>query len=456
MKIEREIRCQSALTPDGWISPARINIDDRGFISNVSHIENSPDGKTGAGHLIPGMPNLHSHAFQRQMAGSTETSSGQTDNFWTWREAMYRLSNRITPDQLCSIAGWLQAEMLEAGFTSCAEFHYVHHQPNGVPYDNPTEMSGSIVQAAQCSGISLTLLPVLYCRSGFASNEVSQWQKRFFNSPEDYLELLSQCEKLLAPIPHHHLGIAAHSLRAVSVDQLREVLDGSGMPGSPVHIHIAEQTAEVEECQSLFGARPVDYLLDHFAVDKYWCLVHATHLEDNELQRAAGSGAIAGLCPITEANLGDGFFPAENWLAAGGLFGLGSDSNIQLSVAAELRLLEYGCRLRTRSRNVLSLAGMSCGRSLYHNALMGGAAALGQKVGRIEPGYRADLVELDSEHPLLQGRETDSLLDSWLFAAGSSAVKSVWVGGTPLVRQGRHLNKPQLEPSFRQAMRELR
>lgn len=452
---DREIFCQRALTPDGWLAPAHIHLDEDGFIRKVSALEGAAATRPLAGPILPGMPNLHSHAFQRQMAGLTESGCAQADNFWAWREVMYRLADRVTPEQLRSIAAWLQVEMLESGFTSCAEFHYIHHQPGGQAYEKPAEMCSSLVDAADATGMALTLLPVLYCRSGFSSGSVTQRQRRFFNSPESYLALVLACKQLIANRPLHRVGVAPHSLRAASGEQIQQVLGATETAGLPIHIHIAEQPAEVEECQALLGARPVEWLLQNFPVDSRWCLVHATHLDANEMNHAAGSGAVAGLCPTTEADLGDGFFAAESWIAAGGQFGIGSDSNLRVSVAEELRLLEFGCRLRTTRRNVLADEGMSCGRSLYQRAARGGAMALGQAVGRIEAGYRADLVELDSNHPLLAGRCGDEMVDTWLFAGGASMVRSVWVGGSLCVAEGKHLNRDALEGPFRRTMKDL-
>jgi formiminoglutamate deiminase len=316
-------------------------------------------------------------------------------------------------------------------------------------------MSKALIEAADGSGMALTLLPVLYCRSGFRSTAVSAHQLRFHNSPEQFLQLLSACDELIKSRPLHRLGIAPHSLRAVSKEQLCAVLDAPQIRGLPIHIHIAEQLAEVEECLSVLNARPVNWLLDHFEVDRKWCLVHATHLLQDELERAAVSGATAGLCPTTEADLADGFFQAERWFDLQGSFGIGSDSNLVVSPTEELRMLEFGCRLRTNRRNVLARAGRSCGRTLYQGAALGGARALDQPVGRIETGSRADLVELNSRHPLLDGRRHDSVLDTWVFAGGAEMVRSVWVGGTPCVVEGRHKDRERIELAGRQAMRAI-
>lgn len=451
----RHLYCRSALTPEGWLSNARVSIDASGIITEVAEAEPGQTSGQNEGHLLPGMPNLHSHAFQRQMAGLAETSGGKTDNFWAWREAMYRLANRINPRQLQAIAAWLQAEMLEAGYTSCAEFHYVHHQPGGQAYDDSSEMSKALLEAADASGISLTLLPVLYCRSGFAAQTVTDRQQRFFHHPEDFLRLLGALRARISEVSRHRLGWAPHSLRAVSRQQLDIVLNSSEAADLPVHIHVAEQPAEVTDCLEQLGARPVEYLLDQFPVGADWCLVHATHLSDSELQRAAASGATAGLCPSTEADLGDGFFPAEAWIGAEGKLGIGSDSNLRICVSEELRLLEFGCRLRTLGRNVISDEGRSCGRSLFQRAVHGGASAMAQKVGKIAPGYRADMVALNDAHPLLDGRKNDAILDSWIFAGGRGMIRSVWVAGERCVDNGRHVRKDALEVSFAQAAKEL-
>ena len=425
------------------------------MISGISKLDEHAAKQSLHGPLLPGVSNLHSHAFQRQMAGLTESSRGKADHFWSWREAMYRVANRIDPDQFQAIAAWVQAEMLESGFTSCAEFHYLHHQPDGRPYDDRAEIINSLLAAADATGMSLTLLPVLYCRSGFGTHSVSEQQRRFFHTPETFLDLLDECERKISGLPRHRLGWAPHSLRAVSTGQLAVVLGHGDNSKRPIHIHVAEQTAEVDECVSIHGARPVQYLLDQFPVDSHWCLVHATHLEESELRAAAQSGAIAGLCPTTEADLGDGFFDARQWIASGGQFGIGSDSNLRVSASEELRMLEFGCRLRERRRNVLADEGKSCGRSLFERAVEGGATALAQPVGRIEAGFRADLVELDSRHALLADRGEDALLDSWIFAGGKDMVRSVWVAGNQLVADGRHHRKDELAVPFRRVMEEL-
>lgn len=451
--VEQELRCSSVLSCVGWMGPARLCMDAAG---NISAVEQLPENSAvDFGHIVPGMPNLHSHAFQRQMAGLSGLPGPAGDSFWSWRELMYGLAQRITPDQLLAIAAFLQVEMLENGYTSCAEFHYLHHQPDGHPYDDVAEMSAQILTAARQSGIALTLLPVLYCRSGFTSRAVREHQKRFGCTIDQFLDLWSHCVAMTQGQPLFHCGLAPHSLRAVAAEQLDEVLKACKGTDQPIHIHIAEQTREVEECLEVLGVRPVQWLLSQQPVDQHWCLVHATHMDAAETEGVLKTKAVIGLCPSTEADLGDGYFPIENWFRRAGSFGIGSDSNLRLAAIEELRMLEFQARLHGGKRNVLTEKGHSFGRSLYQRALAGGAQAMGQNVGRIEPGFRADLVELDSNHLLLAGRSDDELLDSWILAGDQSMIRSVWVGGQKQVAEGKHLAREKLQPAFRKAMLEL-
>jgi len=345
--------------------------------------------------------------------------------------------------------------MLKAGFTSCAEFHYLHHQPGGQAYSDPAEMSMRIIEAAGASGIGLTLLPVLYCSAGFGQDRVSEEQKRFVNTPDQYLRLLESCRNAIESPTLVELGMAPHSLRAVPAEILQEVLQSWPDQRCPVHIHIAEQPAEVEACQAHLGARPVEFLLGRFAVDRRWCLVHATHMTSDETRAAAKSQATAGLCPTTEADLGDGVFRTAEGLQAGGRFAVGSDSNVRISAAEELRLLEYNERLRSGQRNVLTDNVKSCGSFLYQQAARAGGVALGQAVGRLETGFRADLVELDADHELLAGRSPDAALDSWVFAGGHAMLNSVWVAGRRVVTRGRHAADSDFRAAFALVMKEM-
>lgn len=452
----RGIFCHRLLTPNGWLRDSLIRVDALGHVLSIEAGRASEADEVLRGPVIPGMPNCHSHAFQRQMAGlAGHPGPGKTDSFWTWRDAMYRLANRLSPDALQAIALWLYVEMLEAGFTSCAEFHYIHHRADGEPYDAIDETGARLIEAASEAGLALTLLPVLYCRAGFERETVREEQRRFANSPDRFLRLFEASLDRVADDPHHVVGLAFHSLRAVSKEQIEEVLGAEGGRAAAVHIHVAEQAAEVEQCRAAYGARPVEWLLSNTPVDDRWCLVHGTHMEPREYDAAAASGAVAGLCPTTEADLGDGFFEAEYWLGQGGLMAIGSDSNLRVSPTEELRLLESGLRLRAGRRNILSREGRSCGRFLYEAAAEGGRTALGQAVGSIAEGFRADLVELDESHPMLRAVEDDDVLDRYVFAGDKSMVRSVFVAGRKTVKEGFHEARDTAAAGFVAVMEEL-
>lgn len=440
-----------ALLPGGWTRNASFDVDGRGLIASVA------EGKTGGtGIVLPGMPNLHSHSFQRAMAGLVETAGPGKDSFWTWRELMYRFVQLFGPEDIEAIASQAFAEMLCAGYTSVAEFHYLHHAPDGRPYAARTELSDRIVAAARRTGIRLTLLPVFYAAGGFGGALPSERQRRFLNDAESFLRLVEDLRAAYDEDPMIRIGIAPHSLRAAPPDALAEVIrEARRIDGEmPIHIHIAEQRKEVEDCVAWSGARPVDWLFDHHEVDRHWCLVHATHMTAGETRRFARSGAVAGLCPTTEANLGDGLFRAPAFLRQGGVFGVGSDSNVTIDPAEELRLLEYGQRLLLRRRNVLAEGeGSSTGAALYKATLAGGAAALGHPIGALLPGHFADFVTLDDEAPTLTGASGDAVLDGWIFSGGKSLVRSVSVGGREVVQDGRHIEGESIAASYRQTLK---
>ena len=452
---EQRIYCQRALMPNGWMDHVVLDIDPGGLIEQACSGKPEASDIQLGGAVIPGMPNLHSHGFQRMISGLTGAGRHSRDNFWGWRDAMYRFANRITARQFEDCMAWVYSEMLAAGFTSCAEFHYLHHQPDGSPYAHLAETSLRVLAAADTGGIAVTLLPVFYSVSGFGQEAAGIGQRRFKNSLDDYLQLLQFCRHATDGQNLHRLGIAPHSLRAVPADELRNLVESVEDKEMPVHIHIAEQTAEVDACKEYLGARPVQWLLNNVHVDERWCLVHATHMEDSERLSAAAAGPVAGLCPTTEADLGDGFFDAAAWLQAGGCFGIGSDSNLRISVSEELRLLEFSERLRQRRRNVLCEEFKSCGRFLYEHAAASGAKALGQNCGVIKVGCRADLVELDVSHPLLAGRQGDTILDSLVFAGGKEMVRSVYVAGKQVVSEGHHVNESALREKFSNTMKAL-
>jgi formiminoglutamate deiminase len=440
------------LLPEGWAAQVRLTVE-RGVIAAVeTGVEARPaDERHGVG--LPGMPNLHSHAFQRGMAGLAERRGDSADSFWTWREVMYRFLERMEPDDVEAVAAQLQVEMLEAGFTRVGEFHYLHHAPDGTPYAAPAEMAARIAAAAETTGIALTLLPVFYAHGGFGAQPPNPGQRRFLSDPESFARLMAASREAVAGLPDAVVGIAPHSLRAVTEAELMALLPLAA--NGPIHIHIAEQVAEVEACLGWSGQRPVAWLLGHAPVDRRWCLIHATHLTDDEAVATARSGAVAGLCPITEANLGDGTFNALPFLAAGGAYGVGSDSNVLIDLGGELRQLEYSQRLHHRARNVLATpARPATGRAVFEAAVAGGARALGVAAGLCR-GAPADIVSLDEAHPALVGRSGDALLDSMVFAGGSSTIHTVWRAGKPVVRDGRHVARDAARTRFVRTMRRL-
>jgi formiminoglutamate deiminase len=419
---------EKALLKNGWQSGVLLTIAN-GRIAAIE-TDAEPQGERHAVGL-PGIPNLHSHAFQRVIAGLTEQRIGQQDSFWSWREQMYKFQARIGPDELQTIAALAYMEMLEAGFTRVGEFHYLHHDFDGRAFANPAEMAGRIVAAAETAGIGLTLLPVFYAHSGFGGLPPTEGQARFIHDLDGFQRLLEASRIHVVRLDDAVVGIAPHSLRAVTPEELTALIPMA--EGAPIHIHIAEQMREVEDCVAHTGQRPVEGLLDHAAVDGQWCLVHATHMTDVEAARLAKSGAVAGLCPITEANLGDGIFPARDYLKEGGRFGIGSDSNVLISAAEELRLLEYGQRLIHRERNVLD--------NLYVRAL-DGAQALGVGSG-IAVGQSADLVSLECD------------LDTFIFASARSPIDCVWRFGRKQVSGGRHIKRDAILADYRRLMQRL-
>jgi formimidoylglutamate deiminase len=404
--------------------------------------------------VVPGMPNLHSHAFQRAMAGLAERRGPGEDSFWTWRETMYAFAEAIDPDDMKAIATQLYIEMVKAGYTQVCEFHYLHHGPRGVPYADPAAMSLALIEAAKEAGIGLTLLPVLYMTGGFDGRALNERQQRFRHDVGQYVSLLER----LAPLQNDmlRLGVALHSLRAVPEEAMRGLLATGVCRDMPVHIHIAEQIGEVQDCLAARGARPVEWLLDHADVDARWTLVHATHLTPHETDRLAKTGAVAGLCPTTEANLGDGLFPLAAFIDAGGGLGIGSDSHISVSPVEELRWLEYGQRLVTRHRNVAARRPEeSVGTALWQRALDGGAQAAGVDVGRLRVGSRADLLVLDDRSPLLAARGEADVIDSFLFAGNTPLVRDVMVGGRWRVRDFAHAAEERAADAYRGVVERL-
>ncbi|MBX4906668.1 MULTISPECIES: formimidoylglutamate deiminase [Rhizobium] len=438
----------TALTPQGWQKDVRLTLE-AGRIARVEVGVAAAPGDERHALIVPAMGNLHSHAFQRAMAGLAEVRGPANDSFWSWRTVMYKFALAMTPEHVEAVAAKLYAEMLEAGFSRVGEFHYLHHDKDGAAYANIAELAERIGAASLETGIGLTLLPVFYAHSGFGGTAPIDGQRRFINSLESFERLMEGCRAVIGRLDGAELGLAPHSLRAATPEELARVVPLAGE--GPIHIHVAEQVKEVEDCVAWSGARPVEWLLDHMPVDARWCLIHATHMTEDETRRMAKSGAIAGLCPITEANLGDGAFAAPLFLEEGGRYGIGSDSNVRISLPEELRQLEYSQRLALRARNVVAAPGGSTALCLFNQALCGGGAALKAPAG-IAEGRHADFVSLDtSAVSYLSG---DQILDHWLFAGGIS-VDCVWARGRKQVEGGRHLKRDAIDRRFLAAMGEL-
>jgi formimidoylglutamate deiminase len=441
---------EAALLPQGWARDVRIAIVD-GMIAALDTDVEPDAGDERHRIALAGLPNLHSHGFQRGMAGLAETRGPAADSFWTWREVMYRFLGRMNPEDVEAITAQAYVEMLEAGFTRVGEFHYLHNDISGLPYANPAELGERIVSAAAATGINLTLLPVFYAHANFGGEAPAPGQRRFINDVDGFARLLEASRHAIMQQAGASLGVAPHSLRAVTPDQLAAVsaLAGQG----PVHIHVAEQTKEVDDCFAWSGRRPVEWLLDNADVNQRWCLIHATHTTTDERRRITERGATTGLCPITEANLGDGIVDAPALLHCGGAFGIGTDSNVCIGAAEELRQLEYAQRLTKRARNVLATEETpSTGRALFDAALKGGSRALGVGPAGLIEGAPADIVSLDANHIALTGHSGDGILDAWIFCGGRSLVDCVWTRGRQVVTNGRHQNAEAIAERFRQSL----
>ncbi|WP_102223518.1 formimidoylglutamate deiminase [Acidimangrovimonas sediminis] len=445
------IFAEKALLPGGWADNVAIGLRG-GRIVEVTPGA-APQG-LHRGIVLPAPVNLHSHAFQRAMAGMTERRGPDPrDTFWTWRRLMFRFLDQLTPEDVEAITAFVQMEMLEAGYAGVAEFHYLHHRPGGAPHDNLAEMSVRVAAAAAETGIGLTLLPVLYQQGGCDGRALGPGQVRFGNDPARFAGLWEGAKQAVTGLGDATIGVAPHSLRAVSRAGLAEV---AGLaPDLPIHMHLAEQVAEVDEISEAYGARPSEWLLANHAVDPRWCLIHCTQMEPAETHALAATGAVAGLCPITEANLGDGIFDGVRYLDKGGRFGIGSDSNIRISLSEELRQLEYSQRLRDRGRAVLATPDRSTGRVLYEGAVAGGAQAAGRASGAIAPGMWADLVALDAAQTDLIARQGDGILDAWIFAGDDRFVTDTWAAGRHVVSEGRHRHHDTIAGRYRRVMAAL-
>lgn len=455
MPALKSLFCRQILLPEGWTSDVVLGIGSDGRITSIEpRSEAAGTPEEAAGPVVPALQNLHSHAFQRAMAGLAEIAGSTDDSFWTWRDTMYRLVGRMSPGDVEAVAAKLYSELLKGGFGHIVEFHYFHHAAGGRRYANPAETSLRIIRAAQATGIGLTHLPVFYAHAGFGGTEPGEGQRPFIHDVDQFLSLLDALQPECAAA-NATLGLAIHSLRAATPDEMRTIL-AAEKTGGPIHIHVAEQEREVEDCIAWSGRRPVEFLLDEMPVDDRWCAIHATHMTAEETARLARSGAVAGLCPATEANLGDGIFPATDFAALGGIYGVGTDSHVATTVAEELRLLEYGQRLRDRRRNRLATgAGASVGRTVFDATLKGGTQAAGLDSGGIHVGARADLVVLDGNDPFIGTAKDDQILDRWLFALGNGAVRDVMAAGQWVVREGRHNQEEAIDRAFREVLARL-
>ena len=443
------IFAHQVLLPNGWGKNVRVDIGDDGRILSVEENAESPSRTKTA--LIPAPVNVHSHTFQRAMAGLTERRGpGPGDSFWSWRKLVYDFLEHLTPEHIEAITAFVQMEMLEAGYGTNVEFHYIHHQPDGTPYDNLDELTARIAAATDLTGIGLTHLPVHYQYGGCDRRALISGQLRFANSFDRFGRLLSDAEKTLSFLPEDTmLGLAPHSLRAVAPAQLVDLADLAG--SRPIHLHLAEQVPEVEELLTFYGKRPVEWVLENAPVDERWCMIHCTQMLPHETKGLARSGAVAGLCPITESSLGDGIFDGVNWLKHGGRIAMGSDSNIQVSLSGEIRTLEYSQRLRDHSRAALASDEKSTARRIFDEIVKGGAQAAGRDTGKIAEGYWADLLLLNTDHVDLDGRQGDTILDCFVFAGDDRMITDVWSAGRHQVKEGRHIHREEITQTYKRA-----
>jgi formimidoylglutamate deiminase len=449
-----ELLFERALLPRGIARRVAIDIADDGTVRQVTADTHSKAGTAVRGLAISGMPNLHSHAFQRGMAGATELAASAGNSFWGWRETMYRFVERLTPPDVAAIAAMAYVEMLESGYTSVAEFHYLHHQPDGSAYPDPAAMAAAVRSAALQAGIRQLLLPCLYQMSGFGPRPLLDRQRRFAHSTDQFLRLFEQLRMHGSSL--HTVGIALHSLRAVPISSLRDAVTAVSSAEVPVHIHICEQQREVDECLKYVGRRPIEYLLDSVALSPRWCLVHATHAVPSELNAIIQAGATVGLCPTTEANLGDGCFPLDDFVDMNGRFGIGSDSQVSIDPREELRAAEYALRLRKQHRGLVALSAQAhCGTSLYALASAGGAQALGIQAGELSAGSLADIVVLDTDQPQFAGLPDEALLDAHVFAPRPGAVRDVMVAGRWVVRDRHHAQREPVSRAYKRSVEGL-
>ncbi|OGB00129.1 MAG: formimidoylglutamate deiminase [Burkholderiales bacterium RIFCSPHIGHO2_12_FULL_69_20] len=440
-----------------WQAQVLMRVGADGHFSAIEAGTPAPAGATVlSGPVLPGFVNAHSHAFQRAFVGLAERRSGADDDFWGWRDRMYAVALRVSPEALRAVAAQLYAELLQGGYTQVCEFHYLHHAPDGRPYADPLMMSRALMQAAADTGIGLTMLPVLYERAGFTAPALRDDQRRFATSADDVLALRRGIAA--ARQPRVTAGVAIHSLRAARPESIARLERALADEATPIHLHVAEQTAEVDDCLAATGCRPIEWLTKHVSLDARWQLVHATHAEPGEIEAVARSGAGVVICPSTEANLGDGLVDLPGWLSHNAVTSIGSDSHVTRHWPAELRLLEYGQRLALRRRNVAAAPELGLDATaarLFNRHLAGGAAAAGFDAWGLVKGARADLLVLDVQAGGLAGVPLSHQLDALVFATEAPAFDEVWVAGERCVAGGRHRRQAELGAGFVEAMQGL-
>ena len=448
-----KIFANKILTSSGWKENITVEVNADGHIEKLRTDTKEYDHHVGC--LLPAPVNAHSHSFQRAMSGLTEyRGPNPKDSFWTWRKLMFKFLKQLDPDIVEAIAAFVQMEMLEAGFSTNVEFHYLHHSESGRPYDDIAEMSQRIISAANQSGIGLTLLPVFYQYGGCDLRALEDGQRRFGNNLDQFQTLFQRVSKILETSPPDtFLGLAPHSLRAVDPKDLIELVNIAEK--KPIHMHLAEQVAEVDEVKEFLGARPVEWVMENLDISNQWCMIHCTQMEPHEVKMLAKTQAVAGLCPITESSLGDGIFEGANWMSNNGNIAIGSDSNVRISLSEELRTLEYSQRLRDRSRAVLANSHQSTGRRLFEGICKGGAQAAGRKTGLIKEGYLADLLALNTNHVDLERHKEDTLLDSYIFSGDDRMISDVWSAGRHLVKDGEHILRTEITRAYKKATKKL-
>lgn len=439
----------------GWHDAVLLRVGSDGCWAEVSlGVHTPPPGATVlAGPALPGLVNAHSHAFQRAFAGLAERRENEADDFWSWRDRMYGVALRITPEQLRAVAAQLYVELLHGGYTQVCEFHYLQHAQDGQPYADPATLSWSLADAAADAGIGLTVLPVLYERAGFQQPALRADQRRFATTPAQVLAL--QRRIAAADRPRVNAGVAVHSLRAASQESIATLMQGVAQDELPIHIHVAEQMQEVDDCVAATGARPIEWLCREMRPDARWQLVHATHANPGEIDAVAASGAGIVLCPSTEANLGDGLPDLPRWLGAQVPIAIGSDSQVARRWAEELRWLEYGQRLLRQERNVSAApqhGEPSTAARLFNAALAGGARSAGQALWGLVAGARADLLVLDPQAPGLLGVAPSHTLDAWVFATDTPRLQAVYVAGQRVLSEGRHTDEARIAQRFSEAI----